>query len=60
LEIELRKPRHFTQRSIGDSDLLPLWRWLENGELTLQDAHLVLEMDLERYCVAACDPDAKI
>jgi hypothetical protein len=60
LEIELQKPRHFSQRSIGDSDLLPLWQWLESGQLTLQDAHRVLQMHLERYCAAACDPDAEI
>lgn len=60
LEIELQKPRHFSQRSIGDSDLLPLWRWLESGQLTLRDAHRVVKMDLERYCAAACDPTAEV
>jgi tetratricopeptide (TPR) repeat protein len=60
LEIELQKPRYFTQRSIGDSDLLPLWRWLASGPLSLQDAHRLLQMEVERYCVAACDPNAEI
>jgi hypothetical protein len=58
LEIELQKPRYFSQRSIGDSDLFPLWRWLGSGQLTLQDAHRLLQMELESHCVAACDPTA--
>ena len=60
LEIELQNPQHFGQRSIGDSDLFPLWRWLARGELTLQDAHGVLQMELESYCVAACGYNAEI
>jgi hypothetical protein len=60
LEIELQKPRYFTQRSIGDSDLFPLWRWLGSGPLSLEDAHRLLQMELERYCVAACDPNSEI
>jgi hypothetical protein len=59
LEIELQKPQHFTQRSIGESDLFPLWRSLASGQLTLQDAHRVLQMELEGYCAAACDPNAE-
>jgi tetratricopeptide (TPR) repeat protein len=60
LEIELQNPQHFGQRSIGDSDLFPLWGWLARGELTLQDSHRLLQMELENYCVAACDYDAEI
>jgi hypothetical protein len=60
LEIELQNPQHFSQRSIGDSDLLPLWRWLEGGQFSLKDAHRVVQMDLEHYCAAACDPAAEI
>jgi hypothetical protein len=58
LEIELQKPRYFSQRSIGDSDLFPLWRWLGSGQLSLQDAHRLLQMELGSHCVAACDPNA--
>jgi tetratricopeptide (TPR) repeat protein len=58
LEIELQNPRYFSQRSIGDSDLFPLWRWLGSGHLSLQDAHRLLQMELESHCVAACDPNA--
>jgi hypothetical protein len=39
---------------------LPLWRWLEGGQFSLHDAHRVVQMDLERYCAAACDPTAEI
>jgi hypothetical protein len=46
LEIELQNPQHFSQRSIGDSDLFALWRWLATGQQSLQDAHRVLEMGL--------------
>src|SRR6266404_1487143 len=60
LEIELQNPRYFSERSIGDSDLFPLWRWLASGQLTLQDAHRLLQMDLEGHCVAACDPNTEI
>ena len=60
LEIELQNPQHFGQRSIGDSDLFPLWGWLARGELTLQDSHRVLRMELESYCVAACDYNAEV
>ena len=60
LEIELQKPRYFSRRSIGDSDLFPLWRWLGSGHLSLQDAHRLLQIDLEGHCVAACDPNANI
>jgi hypothetical protein len=60
LEVELQKPRYFSQRSIGDSDLFPLWRWLGSGKLSLQDAHRLPQIELERYCVAACDPNADV
>jgi tetratricopeptide (TPR) repeat protein len=60
LEVELQKPRYFSQRAIGDSDLFPLWRWLGSGHLNLQDAHRLLQMELESHCVAACDPSADI
>src|SRR5439155_23487466 len=60
LEIELQTPQHFSHRSIGDSALFPLWRWLTSGALALQDAHRLLELDLERYCVAACNPNAEV
>jgi hypothetical protein len=60
LEIELQNAQYFDQRSIGDSDLFPLWRWLGSGHLGLQDAHRLLQMELESHCVAACDPNADI
>lgn len=60
LETELQNPRHFWARSIGDSDLCPLWRWLANGQLSLEDAHRLLGMNLESACVAASAPDADI
>jgi tetratricopeptide (TPR) repeat protein len=60
LQIELQKPRYFSQRSIGDSDLFPLWRWLGSSHLSLQDAHRLLQIDLEGHCVAASDPNADI
>jgi hypothetical protein len=60
LETELQNPRYFSERSIGDSDLFPLWRWLANDRLSLEDAHRVLQMNLETACAAACDPKAEI
>jgi tetratricopeptide (TPR) repeat protein len=60
LEIELQNPRYFSQRSIGDSDLFPLWRWLASDRLTLQDAHRLLQMDLEHYCIADRGAGAEI
>ena len=60
LEIELQNAQHFGQRSIGDSDLFPLWGWLASGQLTLHDAHRLLQMELESYCAATCDANAEI
>jgi tetratricopeptide (TPR) repeat protein len=60
LQIELQTPQHFSHRSIGDADLFPLWRWLTSCALALQDAHRLLELHLERYCVAACHPNAEV
>jgi len=60
LQIELQTPQYFSHRSIGDSDLFPLWQWLTGGALVLQDAHRLLALRLERYCVAACHPNAEV
>lgn len=60
LDIELRNPRYFKVRSIGDSDLLPLWNWLGTQPLDLEDAHRLLAMPLESHCAAALDPESEI
>ncbi len=60
LETELQNPRYFSERSIGDSDLFPLWRWLANDRVGLEDAHRILQMNLDSACAAACNPATEI
>ena len=56
LEIEAGTPRFMRARSIGDSDLLPLWRWLPTGIENIEDAHRLMRLPLRRLCKEACDP----
>jgi len=60
LDLELRNPRYFKARSIGDSDLLPLWIWLGAELSILEDAHRLLAMPLKSFCTEAVDPRAEI
>lgn len=60
LETELLEPRYFSDRSIGDSDLFPLWRWLATNRPSSKDAHRILQMNLGKACDAACKPNAEI
>ncbi len=60
MEIEAQRPRHLEPRSIGDSDLLPLWTWLGKGQIDLNSAHKILRLPLAQLTDAALRPDAQI
>jgi hypothetical protein len=60
LETELQNPRYFSARSVGDSDLFPLWRWLAKDRLGVEDAHRIFQMNLDNVCVTACNPKAEV
>jgi hypothetical protein len=60
LEVEARKPLHLDARSIGDSDLLPLWRWLASDLHELNDAHRLMRLPLRALCEEAMNPLAEI
>jgi tetratricopeptide (TPR) repeat protein len=60
LEIEARQPFDLSPRSIGDSDLLPLWRWLANDLKGLDDAHRLIRLPLQALAEQALDPRQEI
>ncbi|MDQ6625991.1 MAG: hypothetical protein M3Y69_07625, partial [Verrucomicrobiota bacterium] len=57
LESELRTPRYFTERSLTDADLVPLWEWLASGQHTLADAHRFLPLWYSAPLRAAYEAD---
>jgi tetratricopeptide (TPR) repeat protein len=60
LEIEARNPRYLDARAMGDSDLLPLWRWLASGRAGLEDAHRLVGLGLPALCRQALDPRTEV
>lgn len=57
---EVRGGERFAHNLPTDSDLIPLWEWLRGHAPTLEEAHWLLELPLERLCEQALAPRADL